>query len=163
MSPTVCYVYLALQIICIILSSVFQFMTVYYSTVNAVSVIHVHSWLACELWLDVAKRVPTHPHTHTSTQPWVCIVQYDVRKEHSQPGLPTVMMQWWTLTSSELSVFCRCRGVRITCPSPHTQLQEWCCLQTDIHSSFPMWGLMMPVIISVHQPTELVAMIVTFI
>jgi len=40
-------------------------MKVYYSTVNAVSVIHVHSLLACELWLDVAKSVHTHPHSCT--------------------------------------------------------------------------------------------------
>lgn len=102
------------------------------------------------------------PHTHTPTHPWFCMIQYGVREEHSQPDLPTVMMQWWTPTSSELSVFCRCRGVRITCPSPLTQLQEWCCLQTDIHSSFPMWGLMMPVTISVHPPIELVATNATF-
>jgi len=160
MSLTVCYVYLTLQIICIILSSLFHFMKVYYSKVNAISVIHVHSLLACELWLDVAKRVPTHPHSYTPVglhgTVWC-------EEEHSQPDLPTVMMQWWTPASSELSVFCRCHGVRITCPSPLTQLQEWCCLQTDIHSSFPKWGLMMPVTISVHPPTELVAMIVTFI
>lgn len=161
MSLTLCYVYVAPPIFYIILSSVFHFTKANYSRVNSVSVIHVHSLVACELWLDVAKRVP--PHTHTPTHPWVCMVQYDVREEHSQPDLPTVMMQWWTPTSSELSIFCRCHGVRITCLSPLTQLQEWCCLQTDIHSLFPTWGLMMLVTISVHPPTELVAMIATFI
>ena len=65
MSLTVCYVYLALQIICIILSSVSHFMKIFYSTVDAVPVIHVNSFLACELWLDVAKRVPTYPHSYT--------------------------------------------------------------------------------------------------
>jgi hypothetical protein len=63
MSVTVCYVFSALQIICIIFSSVFHYVKVYCPVINVVSVIRVHS-LACELWVDMAKQV--------------CVVQYDV-------------------------------------------------------------------------------------
>jgi len=160
MSLTVCYVYLALQIIFIILSPVsisWKFTT--QQLLQFQLYMCILYWLVSCGWMWQREC----PHTHTPTHPWACMVQYDVREEHSQPDLPTVVMQWWTPASSELSVFCRCRGVRITCPSPLTQLQEWCCLQTDIHSSFPKWGLMMLVTISVHLPTELVAMIATFI
>lgn len=116
---------------------------------------HLHSSLACEMWVDVVKRVLMRWPVHIYSMMW--------RVNGVSLTCLQLVTQWWTRSTSELLVFCSCHGARITCPSPLTQLQEWCCHQTDTHLSFPTWGLMMLVTINVLPPTELVAMSVTSI